>query len=173
MEPIGLFYGSRSGETMEVAELVQEALQEYTKDVHLYDIADPGFSIQTMDGYKNLILGSSTYRSGDLEPNWEGLYKELKAYDFSGKTVALFGLGNQFEYADTFASAMGILAREVLSGNGKLIGKWPVEDYMFDDSYSLADDDHFYGLALDQDYDPELTEQRIQEWVELIIPQFQ
>lgn len=171
MQTVGLFYGTRTGETMEVAEMIQEAFKEHgLTDVTLIDIADA--RVRDMDNYPNLILGSSTYRSGDLEPSWETVYPDLKAYDFSEKTVALFGLGNQFEYADTFASGMGLLARSILSGNGKLIGYWAAADYMFDYSYAMADEDHFYGLVLDQDYDADLTEERVEEWVRKIVPEF-
>ena len=169
MNEIGLFYGTRTGETMEVAELIKEAFHEHTDDlsVNLHDVADA--CLEDLRQYDMLILGTSTYKSGDLDPDWEYFYNEFKHLDLTGKRVALFGLGNSLEYADTFASGMGILARSVLRNNGRLSGFWSTEGYDYDYSYSEYDDDHFYGLVLDQDYEAEMTEERIEQWVQKLI----
>jgi len=46
-----------------------------------------------------------------------------------------------------------------------LIGQWPVEGYSFNDSDG-AENGMFYGLALDEDSQPELTDERIKKWTD-------
>jgi flavodoxin I len=169
MRKIGLFFGTRTGETMEVAEEVQEAFQTLSDqyEIVLQDLSES--QLADFDHYDILVLGTSTYKSGDLAPDWEAIYPELTKKDFSNKTVALFGLGNSLEYADTFASGMGIIARIVEQNNGQLIGKWSTEGYDYDESYSQADSEHFYGLVLDQDYEAEMTESRVHQWVKQLL----
>ncbi len=38
----------------------------------------------------------------------------------------------------------------------------------FEASKGLADDDHFVGLAIDEDRQPELTAERVEKWVKQI-----
>ena len=154
---------------MEVAELIRDAFHEATEDlrINVHDVSDA--RIEDLRQYDTLILGTSTYKSGDLEPDWEYFYNEFKHLDLSGKNIAFFGLGNSLEYADTFSSGMGILARTALKNNAELIGKWSNEGYDYDYSYAECDADHFYGLVLDQDYEAEMTEERVEQWVRQLI----
>lgn len=169
MRKIGLFYGTRTGETMEVAEEIQKTFQLQSDQyrVVLHDLSES--KLEDFDQYDILILGTSTYKSGDLAPDWEAVYSELTKKKFSNKTIALFGLGNSLEYADTFASGMGIIARIVEQNNGQLVGKWSTVSYDYDESYAQADAGHFYGLVLDQDHEAEMTDSRIQQWVEQLL----
>ena len=48
------------------------------------------------------------------------------------------------------------------------MGHWPTEGYHFEESKGLADDSHFIGLAIDEDRQPELTNERVAKWVEQI-----
>lgn len=172
MKTIGLFYGTRTGETMDVAELIKKAFEEQVDDIiiKVHDVSD--ITIADLRQYDNLILGTSTYKSGDLEPDWEYFYNDFKNIDLTGKAIALFGLGNSLEYADTFSSGMGILGRTVFKNNGTLIGLWPTEGYDYDYSYAEYDNNHFYGLVLDQDYESEMTEERVDHWVQQLIEEF-
>ena len=95
-------------------------------------------------------------------------YKEL---DFSGITAAFFGCGDQVGYADNFLDAIGLLGKPFMENGGTLIGRWPTEEYDYDNS--LAEDgDEFLGLGLDNDNEEELTEERLIIWAELIKDEF-
>ncbi len=39
---------------------------------------------------------------------------------------------------------------------------------IFEASKGLADDDHFVGLAIDEDRQPELTAERVEKWVKQV-----
>lgn len=49
-----------------------------------------------------------------------------------------------------------------------IVGHWPTEGYYFEASKGLADDNHFIGLAIDEDRQPELTSERVTTWVKQI-----
>ena len=48
------------------------------------------------------------------------------------------------------------------------MGQWPTKGYNFVASKALADNDHFVGLGIDEDRQPELTEQRVKQWCKQI-----
>ena len=138
--------------------------------VELHDIADS--SADNLSGYKYLILASPTWDIGQLQADWEGFFPDLDEIDFSGKTVAYFGTGDQSGYDDNFMDAMGILEEKVSELGGKTVGYWPIEGYDFNESRALRDG-KFCGLALDEDNQPEETEGRIKAWAAQIKQEMQ
>jgi hypothetical protein len=68
--------------------------------------------------------------------------------------------------------AMGALARTVLACGATMAGKRPAFGYHFEQSQGLAEADYFYGLALDEDQQPELTAERISTWIYQLSPEF-
>jgi len=53
----------------------------------------------------------------------------------------------------------------------KLVGTWPTEGYEFDHSEAILDD-KFVGLALDLDNQQNLTEERLNNWIQSISGDF-
>ncbi|BAO00731.1 flavodoxin [Candidatus Pantoea carbekii] len=92
-------------------------------------------------------------------------FPTLRKIDFNGKKIALFGCGDQEDYAEYFCDAMGII-HDIIKPSATLIGKWPTKGYYFESSKGLADKKHFFGLAIDEDRQPELTDARIEKWVQ-------
>ena len=115
-----------------------------------------------------IILGIPTWYDGELQSDWEDYFEEFQQIDFTGKTVAVFGLGDQIGYSEYFVDGIGILAKVVLENGGKIIGHWPTEGYDYDESKGLLNEDYFYGLALDEDNESDLTFQRVEKWVQQI-----
>ncbi len=92
----------------------------------------------------------------------------LEEIDFNGKLVALFGCGDQEDYAEYFCDALGTI-RDIIEPRGAtIVGHWPTAGYHFEASKGLADDDHFVGLAIDEDRQPELTNERVEKWVKQV-----
>ena len=58
--------------------------------------------IGEIENYKNLILVTPTYGVGELQRDWENHRSELENMDFTGKKIALVGLGNQFTFGESF-----------------------------------------------------------------------
>ncbi|WP_331774488.1 flavodoxin [Sulfurospirillum sp. 1612] len=154
-----IFYGSDTGHTEDIAKRIAEKLG----NLEIFDIAET--PIEKMKEYDALILGIATWGEGDLPNDWDDHIDAFNAIDFSGKTVALFGLGDQEGYGDTFVDAMGLLYEKLTAMGAKIIGEFEIDsDYDYDDSTAIIDG-KFVGLALDEDNQEELTDERIDRWV--------
>ncbi len=167
MTKIGLFFGTQTGKTETIAETIRDEFGSGLVDIHDMSQVDVG----DFDGYTKLIIACPTWNIGELQADWDGFFPELDEMDFKGKTVAYFGTGDQIGYADNFMDAVGILEAKISERGGKTIGMWPIEGYEFDESKAVKDG-KFVGLAIDEDNQPELTEQRIKTWVAQIKREF-
>lgn len=161
MTKVGLFYGSTTGKTADAAEQVQAALGGESA-VDLHDIADVEAS--RLAEYDCLIIACPTWNIGDLQDDWEAVFDDLDSVDFSGKTVAYFGTGDQIGYADNFMDAMGQLEEKISGLGGKTVGYWPADEYEHSESQAIRAGDKFCGLALDDDNEADKSESRIQAW---------
>lgn len=169
MSDIGLFFGSDDGNTESVAYRIQQRLGEDVVDVK--DIAE-ATQLDFAD-YDKLILGIPTWDFGQIQSDWEEFWNDVSAVDFSGKTVALYGLGDQFGYGDYFLDAMGMLHDVLVQRGAAIIGHWSTEGYEFEASKALVPgQDLFVGLALDQDQQEELSAERLNRWCEQIHAEF-
>ncbi len=169
MGKIGLFFGSDEGNTERVAHAIVERLGEDRVDV--YDIADVT-QLEFAD-YDRVILGIPTWDFGQIQSDWEEFWDDIAAVDFTGKQVALFGLGDQFGYGDYFLDAMGMLHDVVVEGGAEIVGHWPTEGYDFDASKAeIPGAGQFVGLAIDEDQQEDLTPQRLDHWCAQILAEF-
>ena len=165
---IKIIYGSDTGNTEDVANMIVDLLG-ITEIVNVEDI-EP----EDWESHKYYILGIPTWYDGELQSDWEDYFEEFKTIDFTGKTVALFGLGDQYTYATWFCDGIGILAEVIMENGGKVIGYTEKDDsYDLDETpKSLVDDNTFYGLCLDEDNQGELTQERLEKWVGNIKEEF-
>jgi flavodoxin I len=168
MSKIGLFFGTQTGNTETVAEQIQ---QEFGGEgvVTLHDVADA--DTDDFGGYDCIIIGCPTWNIGELQSDWEGLYDELDTIDFSGKKVAYFGAGDQIGYADNFQDAMGILEEKISQLGAKTVGYWSTDGYDFNESKAVRNG-KFVGLAIDEDNQSDLTDDRIKTWVAQLKQEF-
>lgn len=170
MAEIGLFFGSDEGNTEAVAYRIQERLGADVVDV--MDIAD--VTQLEFSNYQKIILGIPTWDFGQIQSDWEEFWDDISEVDFDSKTVALFGLGDQFGYGDYFLDAMGMLHDVVTAKGAKIIGYWPTEGYEFEASKALVEgSDLFMGLALDEDQQEELTADRLNRWCKQVCQELQ
>lgn len=158
---VALIYGSDTGSTEYISEIIAEKLAIENidfKDVVSMKPAD--FSV-----YDIMIMGIPTWYVGELQTDWDDFFEEFKTIDFNGKKVAFFGLGDQYGYTDNFQDGLGILAEVVIDNGGELFGYWPNEGYDFNKSLGIAPNGMFYGLALDEDNQRDESNDRIEKWV--------
>jgi flavodoxin I len=176
MAKIGLFFASSTGNTRRIAKMIKKRYDDDTLAEALnVNKATP----ELLAGYSHLILGTSTLGGGQLPGlstdcmggGWEEFLPQLKEVDFSGKTVALYGLGDQDKYPDEFVDAMGEIYHFVVARGAKVVGGWPADGYDFISSKALLNDE-FVGLVLDQENQKSLTDARVDEWLKQIAPDF-
>jgi flavodoxin long chain len=166
---IGVFFGSDEGNTESISYRIQQRLGEDNVDVH--DIADVT-QLEFAD-YQFVILGIPTWDFGQIQSDWEEFWDDIAEVDFSGKLVALVGLGDQFGYGDYFLDAMGMLHDVIVPNGATIVGLWPVEGYDFDASKALTPDKtHFVGLALDEDQQEDMSAARLNQWCEQVVAEF-
>ena len=156
-----IFYASSTGNSDEVASKISSALGE----IEVFNLANT--KVDKINGYDKVILGGSTWGDGELNDDWEDAWANFCELDLSNKTIALFGLGDQESYSYEFCSALGIIYEQLLSSKAKIIGFTSTEGYYHDASKAQIDD-KFVGLILDEDNQSDLTDKRINNWVNQI-----
>ena len=162
MKSIALFYGSTTCYTEMAAEKI--AAQFAEQDLPLFNIKDT--DLKKMEDYDILILGISTWDFGEIQEDWESQWQDIAGVNLTGKTIALFGLGDQLGYADWFQDALGMLHDEIIQQDCQIIGYWPNVGYEFTASKGVTEDGEFFvGLSLDDENQYEQTDERINEWV--------
>ena len=159
-----IIYGSDTGNTEVVTSMLANLLD--SPEVVRVD------EIEESDWVEDVfyILGIPTWYDGDLQSDWEDYFDTFKKIDFTDKTVAIYGLGDQLGYDEWFCDGIGILAEVVLENGGKVIGHTKKDiTYDFDTTpKSLVDEETFYGLCIDEDNQDELTQDRLVSWVKKV-----
>lgn len=169
MKKIGLFYWPKGGNVEHCAKKIAAKLNNYETEVYSLNV------IRELDlpFYDLLIVGGST-SGADIWENaadnnlWFDFFARLEGANLQGKPVAIFGLGDQVLYPDHFVDGMSVIKRELDRVGASLVGCWPTDDYDFTGSESL-EGGKFIGLALDEDQQPELSNQRIEKWISQIL----
>lgn len=161
-----IFYASSTGNT----EMVAKDIAKQLNITNIFDVSNSSCSL--INDYDKIIIGTSTWGDGDLQDDWDDGWKEFCQLDFNGKTIALFGLGDQESYADNFVDAMGTIYEQVISKGGKVVGQWPSSGYVHEESKAQMQEGFFVGLAIDEDNESELTQERINLWCEEIKEEF-
>ncbi|ESA32421.1 flavodoxin [Leptolyngbya sp. Heron Island J] len=171
MSKIGIFYGSTSGTTEEIAEKICEFIGEDNCD--LYNMEEDFDDVDDLLKYDYLLLGCSTWGAGEVQNDWrEPLFDfEVDKPDFSGKTIALFGPGDCEGHSKHFVGALGTIYDQFKALGAKLVGAVSTEDYSFEKSSSIRDG-KFVGLPLDEVNESDKTDQRIADWLELLKADF-
>ncbi|OUR60432.1 flavodoxin FldB [Colwellia sp. 39_35_sub15_T18] len=166
---IGLFYGSTTCYTEIAAEKIQATIG--AELIELHNLKDEPLA-HCLD-YDFIIFGISTWDYGELQEDWESCWQDIADLDFSGKTIALYGMGDQIGYTEWFQDALGMLHEQVTAQGAQLIGYWLNKGYEFSASKALsADKSHFVGLSLDEDNQYDLSEDRINQWCEQILIEY-
>jgi flavodoxin II len=166
---IGLFYGSSTCYTEIVADKLRQRLGEESVDV--YNIAEQ--PLVNAEFYQFLIMGIPTWDYGELQEDWEEIWDDIDDVNFSGRKVALYGLGDQVGYPEWFLDAMGFLHHKLKKLDADMVGYWPNQGYDFEGSKALTEDQqHFVGLALDDENQFEQTDEKLDQWLDQVLTEF-
>jgi len=163
MKIIGIFYGSSRGNTEGGAKQIQA---EFGADnAQVFDVAKA--TKDDLEKFDNLIFGTSTWGFGELQDDFDGFMKQIEAANLSGKTVALFGCGDQESYSDTFVDGMGLVWQSLQGKGCNIVGQTSTEGYSYSNSQSDVEG-KFVGLAIDENNQSDQTADRVKAWVEVL-----
>ena len=157
---IGLFFGSTTGTTEELAGKNAERLNGAASDVH--NVGET--QADAVAPYDVLLLGTSTWGDGELQDDWYDFLDALKKQDLSGKKVGLFGCGDSESYPDTFCDGVGLIYEALASTGCTFVGAYTPWGYSVTDS-KISKDGKFVGLAVDECNESSATEERLEQWI--------
>lgn len=164
MNKIAIFYGSSTGNTESAAKQIAKLL-----NADIFDVADK--PVKELQNYENLIFGTSTWGIGDLQDDWDSFISECENTDLSGKTCAIFGLGDSASYADSFVDGIGAIYKAIENKGCKIVGFVDTAGYDYEASTAEINE-KFVGLPLDEDNEDKLTNERVNKWVEQLNVEF-
>ena len=165
MSNLAIFFGPENGAVHRVAKSLASKMESQNPElIHVNDA-----SADDLARFETIIFGISTIgrdtwdqKFGNVD--WAKFMPTVSAFDFTGKKVAIFGLGDHITYAYHFVNSMGILAKVVIKNGGQLVGKVSPEGYDFQDSEAL-EGGMFLGLPIDEDFEDDKTDSRLDGWV--------
>lgn len=155
-----IIYGSSTGTCESIA--VKIASKLGLKAINITDVDDA-----IIYDHQNLILGTSTWRTGDMQDDWYDGVKLLKHVGLKGKIVALFGCGDSQSYPNTFCGGLKELYDAAVEAGAIILDGVSTDGYTYDDSEAV-DGGRFLGLVLDEINEDDKTETRIDAWIEKI-----
>lgn len=170
---IGIFFGTDTGTTRLIAKKIAKKIGEVaSKPLNVNRV-----TIDDLLQYDALILGTPSYGEGEMpgiatgvkDGSWQEFAPQFAGADFTGKVVALYGLGNQEKYPERFADGLYQLYELFTHCGATIIGDWSTEGYEFSKSKAVLDG-RFVGLVIDNNSQGMLTEARLDAWVEQITP---
>lgn len=157
---VGIFFGSSMGNAEEVAGKIADKLG---LECEVINIANADAA--KVSSFDSLICGSSTWGTGDLQDDWESF--DFGALDVADKKVALFAVGDSEGYSDSFCGALGKLYDAFADKGANIIGAVSTDGYTFEESEGVREG-KFVGLAIDQDNQSDLTDERVEKWCDAI-----
>jgi flavodoxin I len=168
MNKTGIFYSFNSTKTAKAAEKIKEA---FGSDFNIVQVNVEELTEELFLSFTNLILGVPTWFDGELPNYWDEFIPALEDLNLEGKTIAIYGLGNQIEYPENFGDAVGIMGELIQERGARLVGFTSTEGYNFESSRALINGE-FMGLLLDQETQPRQSKERIEKWVTDLKSQF-
>ncbi|MEM8859750.1 MAG: flavodoxin [Chloroflexota bacterium] len=172
MKKIGLFFGSNTGNTEMNADLFKKKFDEFFAEKVTIEVHNIGTTdIKKMEEYTYLIVGSPTWNIGELQDDWAIKFDSIKSLNLQNKLIAMFGVGDQFGYPDNYCDAIGILGKAFEGQGAELVGVTDAAEYEFSNSLGV-ENGAFIGLALDDDNQNSLTDERVEYWVDQLMYDF-
>lgn len=128
---IGVFYGSSTGNTQEVAEAIAKGIEAAGGTAEIKNVSK-AFPEELLK-YDGIAIGSSTWGNGDFQHDFDFFYEMMEGLDLTGKKAIPFGscdpLYERFGNAvDQIHDRLCQLGAELISEPIKIIKTPTVED---------------------------------------------
>lgn len=131
-----IVFGSTTGNTESMADVINDVLEEKGWDTVLKNVDETSVEELTWD-YDLILLGSSTWGDEEIEiqEDFAEFYENMDEISLVGKKVAVFGCGDSsYEH---FCGAVDVIGEKVAGLGGKLVA----ESLKIDGDPDDADDD--------------------------------
>lgn len=164
MKKIGIYYGSTTGTTEDIAYKIAKLLNVDDHDVHDVGSSAPS----SVADYDVLVFGTSTWGDGDLQDNWEDFVAGVEELALPDKKIALFGCGST-RHSDTFCNGVGTLYNRLQKTGAEFVAPYNTIGYEFDKSTAKPEGAlEAVGLLLDENSHADLTPERLKGWTDLV-----
>ncbi len=172
MSRVGLFYGPELGSVGKVARLIESKLG--TDKVELIPVKN--YEASELNRFDKLIFGVSTigktnWDSEHKDTDWDNFLTGFGDINWSGKKVAMYGLGDHVQYPQHFVDALGWLYDRLEKTEAEVVGFCPVEGYTYEESEGVRDG-QFLGLPVDEDNEADKTDVRVSNWISRLVNEF-
>ncbi|WP_182201564.1 flavodoxin domain-containing protein [Paraliobacillus salinarum] len=91
MKSITILYASMTGNTEEIAEIIESYIEKQGIEVKRYQIGFDGFEIDQLFDTDGVLIGTYTDGDGDLPFEAEDIYDAIEQVDLKGIPFGLFG----------------------------------------------------------------------------------
>lgn len=162
MKKIGVFYGSTTGTTEQVAKEIAADMGVKNKDI--YDVRNTAPS--TLGDYDVILIGSSTWGDGEIQDDMQDFIDGVGVMNLTGKYVGVFGCGDD-TMSETFCNAVGKIYDAMKNTGATMIGGFNAAGYEFDHSDAEVDG-RAVGLLIDNVNHDDLSPEKIKEWTDEI-----
>ena len=172
MNSIAILFGPEGGSTEKIAKMIADEIGADKCDLISVKDADD----KVISEYKNIIIGGSTIGTHNwsipsTSSDWDEFMPKFRQLNFEGKNAAIFGLGDHLGYPNTFVDSMRVVYDVLIENKATVLGFCNVDDYEFNESLAVIDN-KFVGLPIDEDFEDDLSEERIKKWVQSFIEKF-
>jgi flavodoxin I len=168
MNKTAIIYSFNTVKTSKIAEKIKEAFN--SDEIEMLNAEE--ITLDKFLAFNNLILGVPTWFDGELPNYWDEFVPDIEEMDLTGRKIAIFGLGDQKNYGENFIDGVGILGELLEERGAKLVGFSSIEGYSFEKSRALRGD-KFIGLAIDYENQGSKNKERVTQWVEQLITEFE
>lgn len=114
-----ILYASSTGNTEEIADLIEKYLDPTVCETTMENIEMGDMSPQRLLQYDGILFGTYTYDDGDLPFETDIFCDTLRTVDLTGKVVGVFGSGDTAY--DEFCAAVDLMKAEFKQQNARVI----------------------------------------------------
>lgn len=117
MKNIVIAYGSTTGNTEQVANLLAGHLDQH--QVAVYEVS--ALTEDLVAKADLVLLGASTWGYGEVQDDFAAYMSKIDGKTYGGKSVAVFGCGDQAGFGDVFCEAVTLIEEAVQAAGGGLV----------------------------------------------------
>lgn len=120
-EKVTIIYGSESGNTERVAEILAATLQKHDVKTIVKSVLDDGI-VEAIKETKALLLGSSTWDHGKPQEDFKAWMNQLDGTVLKGKEVGVFATGDREGWPEAFCGAADVIKKYASKAGAILVG---------------------------------------------------